>query len=84
VIRPTSNRVLVRIEPQIQSTVLHIPEVAGEDARWGTVVAVGPKVKDVKQGSRVYFVPQRSFNEFVIGGVRHKLFHEQNLEAMTE
>lgn len=83
-IKPTSNRVLVRIEPQIQSTVLHIPEVATEDAQWGTAVSVGPKATDVKEGDRVYFVPQRSFNEFVIGGVRHKLFREQDLEAMGE
>lgn len=61
--RVTGDRVLVRQdEPKTQTASgLHIPDVAGRD--WppiGTVVAVGPKNKDVVPGDRVLFARRPS------------------------
>lgn len=79
-LRPTKNRVLVRLEKEPQG-LLHVPESFQEDSQWGTVSAIGPEVKDLVVGDRVFFIPQRSFNEIHSDGVRYKLFREQDLEG---
>lgn len=82
-LRPTKNRVLVRLE-KFPEGLIYVPEAHQEDSQWGTVSAIGPKVKDLAVGDRVFFVPQRSFNEIHSDGVRYKLFEEHNLEGKAE
>jgi co-chaperonin GroES (HSP10) len=75
--------VLVRIEPEPEMMgSIYVPQECRADSKWGTVAAVGPQVNDLKAGDKVYFVPQRSFHEIILNGVRHKLFEETALEGV--
>lgn len=83
-IRPTRNRVLVRVDEVPQEGLIHIPESARGLSQYGTVMAVGPKVQDLQVGNRVYFVPQRSFHEIHLNDGVHRLFEETQLEGILE
>jgi len=58
-LRPTGDRVLVRPDPAAERwpSGLWMPQTAADDTRaqTGTVLAVGPKTRDVTTGDRVLF-----------------------------
>lgn len=54
--RPLLDRVIVRtVPPSEQIGLIHIPEKARMKPQEGVVVAIGPKVSDVKIGDTVLF-----------------------------
>ena len=56
-IKPLKERVLVERKPQEEKTAggIYIPDTAKEKMQEGTIVAVGPEVKDLKAGDKVLF-----------------------------
>lgn len=49
------DRVMVKLDPRDAANgAIIIPDAHKKPSEWGTVVEVGPKVRDLKEGDRVY------------------------------
>ena len=54
VFNPLLSNVVLRLEPEPErSTVIHVQKTLVDLARFGTITAVGPEVRDVRVGHRV-------------------------------
>lgn len=61
--------------------MIHIPEIGQVAPRQGTVLAIGPKVSDVKVGDRVFF---SKYSGSTIGEKQRLILRERDLIAAFE
>lgn len=77
-------KVLIRLDdrPTQTETGLALPEYSREATTWGTVVATGPRVKELQPDNRVH-VPRTLGHHFRRGG-RDYIIVEENRLALME
>ncbi len=84
-LKPMADQVLVRLKPT-QNAVkggIFIPDAAQEKSNEGKVVAIGPKVADVKVGNRV-LLPNYGGTAVKLEGHDCVLYHEKDIIGIIE
>lgn len=81
-LQPLSDRVMVRMDdPETKKGGIFIPEFSQVTTTLGTVISIGPDVKDVTKGETVY-VGEHSGTRFIQDGVSYIILREEQIACV--
>jgi chaperonin GroES len=82
-LKPLQDNLLVEIEPKTDKSSggLYMPDSAEKPRMIGTVLAVGPDIKNIKAGDKVYVTYRDAFATTVVDTW---IFPEKNILAIVE